>query len=264
MGFGPANDSSAGKQIFEIKKKWKKWIRRKKRATFSFLFIRFFFFLFFTCLKKKKKFLFFFSKPVYWLKAPFRNSRGIFILCAWEKKGAFLFFSRGRNLNFLLFFFDWVCSEWFNQSVRSRGMSPVRVNIFFFILFFSQREAIFFEKRKWRKNLIFGSRRHIFESHWRRRREQKIVLKAGFFFMPCESPARYANVSFSGGGIKAKEKKRKQFFFFLLSNFFILIHGVPIFFFVLREKAIFFWGGGNECEGRQVAIVTWLIGAVRD
>lgn len=183
-----------------------------------------------------------------------------------KKKGAFLFFSRGRNLNFLLFFFDWVCSEWFNQSVRSRGMSPVRVNIFFFILFFSQREAIFFEKRKWRKNLIFGSRRHIFESHWRRRREQKIVLKAGFFL--CHVSLQRGTPTLVSVVTESKQKKKKRgsnfSFFFLLSNFFILIHGVPIFFFVLREKAIFFWGGGNECEGRQVAIVTWLIGAVRD
>lgn len=59
--------------------------------------------------------------------------------------------------------------------------------------------------------------------------------------MPCESPARYANVSFSGGGIKAKGKKRGQLFFFsFVEIFFDLIHGVPIlyffFFFSLEEK----------------------------
>jgi hypothetical protein len=120
-------------------------------------------------------------------------------------------------------------------------MSPVRVNIFFFILFFSQREAIFFEKRKWRKNLIFGSRRHIFESHWRRRREQKIVLKAGFFL--CHVSLQRGTPTLVSVVTESKQKKKKGeaiFLFFLLSNFFILIHGVPIFFFVLREKAIFF------------------------
>lgn len=108
----------------------------------------------------------------------------------------------------------------------------------------------------------------IFESHWRRRREQKIVLKAGKI-LPCESPARYANVSFSGSGVKAEEGRGQLFFFSVTDRKVFLIHGFPICF-SLSMLVYFFRGtrgvefGGNECENRQVAIVTWLIGAVRD
>jgi len=88
----------------------------------------------------------------------------------------------------------------------------------FFLFFFVQT------KRKGKKSLSKkGQDATIEENHWRRRREQKIVLKAGIF-LPCESTARYANVSFSGDGIK------KQIFWFT---------AFPLFFF-FKKKFFFF------------------------
>jgi hypothetical protein len=113
-----------------------------------------------------------------------------------------------------------------------------------------------------KESALLGLGATNFESHWRRRREQKIVLKAGIK-MPCESPARYANVSFSGSGIKAVGKRGNSFFFCFQTLFCVDSRPPHFALFSLLEFVL-----GEEkkgrCEGRQVAIVTWLIGAVRD
>lgn len=96
-----------------------------------------------------------------------------------QKNFFWYFLPRGRLYNFF-WVSNWVCSGQFNQSVRSRGMSLVGSRIFFDLL------------RKGKENLFSfstfslgqpynGQDATLFESHWRRRREQKIVLKAGFF-----------------------------------------------------------------------------------
>lgn len=106
VGFGPANDSSAGRQIFEKRGKKEENLgqgRRKGNFSLFFLSLFFFFFLLFFHLLEGNKGIFFsyFPKPVYWLKAPFRNSGGILFLCAWgspqeaEKRVFFCFFRLG-------------------------------------------------------------------------------------------------------------------------------------------------------------------------
>lgn len=122
--------------------------------------------------------------------------------------------------------------------MRSRGVSLKERKLdSFFHRYLEFRFFITGEK----ESALLGLGATNFESHWRRRREQKIVLKAGIK-MPCESPARYANVSFSGGGAKAGEKGEQSFFFSVqFLNF--LAHDFPI---CLKLFFFFPFGGGIE------------------
>lgn len=112
----------------------------------------------------------------------------------------------------------------------------------------------------------------LFESHWRRRREQKIVLKAGFF--KCHVSLQRGTPTLVSVVAESKQERRGRatFFFSFLYQIFLNFFGSRfshLFSFLIWKIGNFISFSSslerrNECEGRQVAIVTWLIGAVRD